>query len=98
MAAGNQPVRRLDMINDKRRYISRHPGNLRDKIEEIGDNRTGNIAADGYEVRYANPLPGTEKADKMYRRKDNAHSEHYACDGLMTDEEARFQRLYGDPD
>lgn len=84
-------------MGDKRRYLSRNPSPRRDKIVGIEADETGNAAADGYTLRYRNPLPGREKPGDMYR-KDSLYNENYACDGMMTDEEALMQRMYGDLD
>lgn len=78
---------------DKRRYLPRSPRG--DKPN--ADHGTGNAAKDGFSTRHRCPLPGTEEP-YSYRRKDSLHSENYAADSLMTEDEARFDRMYGSAD
>jgi hypothetical protein len=88
--------------NDKRRYLSRHPSSRRDEITSAGEFETGNAEMDGFTVRYRAPQPRRPNPDSSPdrmsypgdRRSDSSlYSENYACDGLMTDDEARYSRF-----
>lgn len=91
------------MMNDKRRYLSRNPSSRRDPIVGADSSRTGNAAKDGYTTRYSRPMPDRPNPhpvpEERYRSEGRSdasrYSEHYACDGLMDESEARMNRLYG---
>lgn len=80
------------MQTDKRRYLPRNSRKDKATIEH----GTGNAAVDGYSQRYQNRMPRDEGDPFSYRRKDSLYSENYACPGLMNDDEARMNRLYGE--
>lgn len=75
---------------DKRRYVSRNPSPNRDKMRSMADDVTGDAAKDGFTSRYRKPLQrAPDYASGLY-------SEKFACDGLMDENEARYQQLYGE--